>query len=77
VIGRFTEKPGPLEKRYKHFRCQATSYVLEIPSIGFAPGADPFLPEIVEGPRKLVGPFQAVFTVHVTGKSRMLVQRTS
>jgi hypothetical protein len=75
LIGRFTEKPGPIEKRYKHFRCQATSYVLEIPSIEFAPGADPFLPEIVEGPRRLIGPLQAVFTVHVTGKSRMLSLR--
>ena len=77
VIGRFTEKPGLVEKRYKHFRCSATSYVLEIPSIEFAPGPDPFVPEIVEGPRRRIGPFQAAFSVHVTGKSRMLAQRTS
>ncbi len=77
VIGHFTEKPGAVEKRYKHFRCNATSYVLEIPSVEFAPGPDPFVPEIVEGQRRLIGPFEAVFTVHVTGKSRMVAQRTS
>jgi hypothetical protein len=64
-------------KRYKHFRCNASSYVLEIPSIEFVPGADPFLPEIVEGPRRLIGPLAAVFSIHVTGKSRMLSQRTA
>jgi hypothetical protein len=64
-------------KRYKHFRCDASSYVLEIPNIQLVPGADPSLPEVVEGPRKLVGPLSAVFTVHVMGKSRMLSQRAS
>ena len=64
-------------KRYKHFRCNASSYVLEIPNIELVPGADPFLPEVVEGPRRIVGPLQAVFTVHVTGKARMLSQRAS
>jgi hypothetical protein len=64
-------------KRYKHFRCDATSYVLEIPSIELVPGVDPSLPEVVEGPRTLIGPLQAVFTVHVMGKTRMLSQRAS
>lgn len=64
-------------KKYNHFRCNATSYVLEIPSIELVPGTDPSLPEVVEGPRRLVGPLQAVFTVHVTGKARMLSQRAS
>jgi hypothetical protein len=77
LIGKFTEKPGPIERRYKHFRCNATSYVLEIPSIELVPGTDPFLPEVVEGSRRLIGPLEAVFTVHVTGKSKMLVQRSS
>ena len=62
-------------KRYKHFRCNATSYVLEIPTIELKPGVDPTLPEVVEGPRRLIGPLAAVFTVHVTGKARMLSQR--
>ena len=78
LIGRVnTEKPGPVVKQYKHFRCNATSYVLEIPSIELDPSADPSLPEVVEGPRRLVGPLAAVFSVHVTGKSRMVSQRTS
>ena len=77
VVGRFTEKPGPVERRYKHFRCNASSYVLEIPTIELVPGADPSMPEVVEGPRRLIGPLAAVFTVHVTGKSRMVSQRTS
>jgi hypothetical protein len=75
LIGKFTEKPGPIEKRYKHFRCNATSYVLEIPDIELTPGTDPSLPEVAEGPRRLIGPLGAVFSVHVTGKSRMLSQR--
>ena len=62
-------------KRYKHFRCNATSYALEIPNIELVFGDDPFLPEIVEGPRRRIGPLEASFTVHVTGKSRMLSQR--
>jgi hypothetical protein len=62
-------------KRYKHFRCNATSYVLEIPNVELQP-ADAVLPQVIEGPRRLIGPLQAVFSVHVTGKSRMLSQRT-
>jgi hypothetical protein len=77
LVGKFTEKPGPLEKRYKHFRCNAGSYVLEIPNIELDPSIDPSLPEVVEASRRLVGPFQAGFSVHVTGNSRMTSQRTS
>lgn len=64
-------------KRYKHFRCNTTSYELEIPDIDLRPGADPSLPEPVERPRRLIGPLEAVFTVHVMGKLRMLSQRAS
>jgi hypothetical protein len=77
LVGRSnTEKPGPVVKQYKHFRCNAGSYVLEIPTIELDPSIDPSLPEVVEGRRKLVGPFQAVFSVHVTGNSRMTSQQT-
>ena len=62
-------------KRYKHFRCPTTSYVLEIPNVELKPGADPALPEVVEGPVRRIGPLEAAFTVHVTGKARMLSQR--
>ena len=71
-----TEKPGPVVKQYKHFRCNATSYVLEIPNIELDPSIDPSLPEVVEGSKRLVGPLQAGFSVHVTGSSRMTSQRT-
>lgn len=64
-------------KRYKHFRCAATSYVLEIPNVELRPGADPALPEVVEGPARRIGPLEAVYSVHVTGKARMLSQRAS
>jgi hypothetical protein len=77
LVGKFAEKPGPVERRYKHFRCNASSYVLEVPNIALDPSIDPSLPEVVEGSRRLVGPFQAGFTVHVTGNSRMVTQRTS
>lgn len=63
------------KKSYKHFRCNVTSYTLEIPTIELVPGADPSLPEVKEVSRRLIGPPAAVFTVHVTGKSRMLSQR--
>jgi hypothetical protein len=76
LTGKFNpEKPGPVVKQYKHFRCNASSYTLEIPSIELDPAIDPSLPEVVEGSRRLIGPFAAVFSVHVTGKSRMLSQR--
>ena len=77
MVGKFNpEKPGPVVKQYKHFRCNASSYTLEIPNIELVPGIDPSVPEVVEGARRLVGPLEAVFTVHVTGKSRMLSQRS-
>ncbi len=64
-------------KRYKHFRCDATSYVQEIPNVELKPVAGLTVPEVVEGPRRLIGPLAAVFSVHVMGKSRMLSQRAS
>ena len=64
-------------KRYRHFRCDTTSYVLEIPSFELKPGADPFLPDVVDLPARRIGPLAAVFSVHVMGKSRMLSQRAS
>jgi hypothetical protein len=76
VVGKFAEKAGgAVERQYKHFRCNATSYTLEMLTIELDPGADPSLPEVIEGPRRIIGPLQAVFTVHVRGKTRMLAQR--
>ena len=64
-------------KRYKHFKCVTTSYELEIPNVELKPGANPSLPEVVELPVRRIGPLDATFTLHVTGKSRMLSQRAS
>ena len=36
---------GAQGKRYKHFRCDTNSYVLEIPNIELKPGADPPCPK--------------------------------
>ena len=64
-------------KRYKHFRCDTSSYVQEIPNIELKPGVDPDLPDVVELPIRRIGPLAAVFSVHVMGKSRMLSQRAN
>ena len=64
-------------KRYKHFRCTATSYILEVPSVELQPVVNGALPEVLEGPVRRFGPLEAVFTVHVTGKTRMLSQRAN
>jgi hypothetical protein len=64
-------------KRYRHFRCPATSYVLEIPTVELKYPAEGELPEVIEGPVRRIGPIAATFTVHVMGKSRMLSQRAS
>ncbi len=64
-------------KRYKHFRCAATSAVLEVPDVELRVLVEGALPEVVEGPIRRIGPLEAVFGVHVTGKARMLSQRAS
>ena len=64
-------------KRYKHFRCSATSYVLEVPSVALGPRENGALPEVTEGPMRRMGPFDAVFAVHVIGKTDLVQQRLS
>lgn len=56
--------------RYKHFRCSVTSQVVEIPTVASIEreGDKQF---VVEGPPRVVGPFQAEFDVHVRGKSSL------
>jgi hypothetical protein len=56
--------------RYKHFRCAATSGVMEIPTVASIEREGDR--EIVtQGPPRLVGPLDAVFEVHVRGKSKL------
>ena len=56
--------------RFKHFRCAATSELLEIPSTELDYG-DRELPIVIESAPRVMGPFTASLTVHVTGKSSM------
>ena len=63
-------------KRYKRFRCSATSYVLEMPTVELRPVAGG-LPEVVEKEPRRIGPYDAVFAVHVRGKTRADVKRIS
>lgn len=62
-------------KRYKHFKCNVTSYVLEVPAVEIAAAENGALPAIVEGPMRRYGPYEAVFTLHVTGPTRFVSQR--
>ena len=56
--------------RYKHFRCAATSGVIEIPTVASIEREGDR--EIVtQGPPRLVGPLDAIFEVHVRGKSKL------
>jgi hypothetical protein len=54
--------------RFKHFRCSATSQVVEIPVVASIEENDD-KQIVVEGPPRLVGPLQVQLDVHVTGKS--------
>jgi hypothetical protein len=56
--------------RYKHFRCAATSGVIEIPTIAsIAREGDREI--VTQGPPRLVGPLNAIFEVHVRGKTKL------
>jgi hypothetical protein len=61
--------------RYKHFRCVAWSYVLEVPTIEIQPDPSGGLPKVIESPIRRYGPYTATFTLHVTGPSRMISKR--
>jgi hypothetical protein len=66
---------GPSRKRYKHFKCTATSYVLEVPAVEIGTGVNGALPAVIEGPMRRFGPYPAGFTLHVTGPTRFVSQR--
>ena len=55
-------------KRFKHFRCSATSVVLEIPQTQVDYG-DQELPMVIEGSPRVVGPLGANLDVHIAGKA--------
>jgi hypothetical protein len=56
--------------RFKHFRCAVTSDALEVPTTALDYG-DRELPLVIERAPRILGPFQATLSVHVTGKSSM------
>jgi hypothetical protein len=61
-------------KRFKHFRCSATSVVLEIPQTQLDYG-DQELPTVIEGSPRVVGPLGASLVVHIAGKAAIAYQQ--
>ena len=61
-------------KRFKHFRCSATSVVLEIPQTQLDYG-DQELPMVIEGSPGVVGPLGASLVVHIAGKAAIAYQQ--
>ena len=56
--------------RFKHFRCSASSQVVEIPVVERI-DRDGDRQNVVEGQARRVGPLQAMLDVHVTGKATL------
>jgi hypothetical protein len=64
-----------VNRRYKHFRCAATSGVIEIPTVASIEREGDR--EIVtQGPQRLVGPLNAIFVVHVRGETKLTYRTT-
>ena len=61
-------------KRYKHFRCSATSAVLEIPQTELDYGEQE-LPTVIESSPRIIGPLSANLQVHVAGKTSLAYQQ--
>jgi hypothetical protein len=68
--------PAVQRTRFRHFRCAVTSDALEIPTAELEPG-DRDLPLVIEGPSRILGPYQATLDVHVTGKSSMAYRQAA
>ena len=63
-------------KRYKHFRCTATSEALEIPQAELDYG-DQELPLVIEGQPRFIGPLEANLDVHVAGKASIAYRQVA
>jgi hypothetical protein len=63
-------------KRYKHFRCSATSAVLEIPQTQLDYW-DHELPTVIEGSPRTVGPLVANLDVHIAGKGSIAYRQVA
>ena len=58
-------------RRFKRFRCGATSRRVEVPSVELVGLDKEELPTVVEGPSQIMGPWRAQLDVRVTGRSVM------
>ena len=58
-------------RRFKRFRCAATSRLVEIPSVELVGLETQELPTVIEGPPRILGPWRAQLDVRVTGRSAM------
>ena len=62
--------------RFARFRCPVTSMPLEIPTVELD-FRDRVLPQAVEGPPRVEGPFQGLLDIRVTGKSAIAYRQLS
>jgi hypothetical protein len=58
-------------RRFKRFSCAATSRLVEVPSVELVGLEKEELPTVIEGPRRILGPWRAQLDVRVTGRSVM------
>jgi hypothetical protein len=58
-------------RRFKRFRCGATSRLVEVPSVELVGLDKQELPTVIEGPARSLGPWRAQLDVRVTGRSVM------
>jgi hypothetical protein len=58
-------------RRFKRFRCTATSRLVEVPSVELVGLEKEELPTVIERPASILGPWRAQLDVRVTGRSAM------
>jgi hypothetical protein len=58
-------------RRFKRFRCAATSRLVEVPAVELVGLEKEGLPTVTEGPPRVLGPWRAQLNVRVTGRSAM------
>ena len=58
-------------RRFKRFRCAATSRLVEVPAVELVGLEREGLPTVIEGSPRILGPWRAQLDVRVTGRSVM------
>ncbi len=73
INGAACKGSGPAEqgRRFKRFRCAATSRLVEVPSVELVGLEKAELPTVIERPPRILGPWRAQLDVRVTGRSAM------